>query len=183
MFTSFISCCAINLQSDISSTQKWTKQFYIYKKNTVNIYNWGNRILYDRPSAIETTLQNISKQSYQPVKMINISKQKRHAFFINISGDVVTLGTWKIPLQWRHNERDGVSNHQLTDCLLNRLFRRRSKKTSKLRVTGLCAGKFIGERHNEPVTRKMFSLWWEYLRSIRWLWDYFIFISLCLHLL
>ena len=24
------------------------------------------------------------------------------------------------------------------DCLLNRLFRRRSKKTSKLRVTGLC---------------------------------------------
>ena len=44
-------------------------------------------------------------------------------------------------LQWRHNERDGVSNHQLHDCLLNRLFRRRSKKTSKLRVTGRCAGK------------------------------------------
>ena len=28
-----------------------------------------------------------------------------------------------------------------TIVLLNRLFRRRSKKTSKLRVTGLCAGK------------------------------------------
>ena len=42
--------------------------------------------------------------------------------------------------QWRNNERDGVSNHQPHDCLLNRLFRRRSKKTSKLRVTGLCAG-------------------------------------------
>ena len=28
----------------------------------------------------------------------------------------------------------------LNDCLLNRLFRRRSKKTSKLRVSGLCAG-------------------------------------------
>ena len=27
------------------------------------------------------------------------------------------------------------------DCLLNRLFRRRSKKASKLRVTGICAGK------------------------------------------
>ena len=40
-------------------------------------------------------------------------------------------------LQWRHNEPDCVSNHQLHDCLLNRLFRRRSKKTSKLRVTGL----------------------------------------------
>ena len=42
-------------------------------------------------------------------------------------------------LQWRHNERDGVSNHQHLDCLLKRLFRRRSKKTSKPRVTGLCA--------------------------------------------
>ena len=26
-------------------------------------------------------------------------------------------------LQWRHNERDGVSNHRHLDCLLNRLFR------------------------------------------------------------
>ena len=31
---------------------------------------------------------------------------------------------------------DGVSNHQPYNCLLNRLLRRRSKKTSKLRVTG-----------------------------------------------
>ena len=42
-------------------------------------------------------------------------------------------------LQWRHNGRDSVSSHQPHDCLLNRLFRRRSKKPSKLRVTGLCA--------------------------------------------
>ena len=44
-----------------------------------------------------------------------------------------------------HNEHDGVSNHQLEDCLLNHLFRLRSKKTPKLRITGLCAG-------NSPVT-------------------------------
>ena len=49
------------------------------------------------------------------------------------------------PLQWRHNECDGVSNHRRFDCLLNRLFRwHRSKKTSKLRVTGFCEG-------NSPV--------------------------------
>ena len=48
------------------------------------------------------------------------------------------------PLQWRHNEHDGVSNHQPHDCLLNRLFRRRSKKTSNLRDTGLCAGNSPG---------------------------------------
>ena len=47
-------------------------------------------------------------------------------------------------LQCRHYGRDSVSNHQPHYCLLNRLFRRRSKKTSKLRVTGLCA-------ENSPV--------------------------------
>ena len=45
-----------------------------------------------------------------------------------------------ISLQWRHNSCDGVLNHHPYDCLLNRLFRRISKKTSKLRVTGLCEG-------------------------------------------
>ena len=62
-------------------------------------------------------------------------------------------------LQWRHNGRDSVSNHQHHDCLLNRLFRRISKKTSKLRVTGLCAGNSPGpvnSPHKWPVTRKMF---------------------------
>ena len=45
----------------------------------------------------------------------------------------------KCTLQWRYNEHDSVSNHQPHDCLLNRLFRHRSKKTPKLCVTGLCA--------------------------------------------
>ena len=34
-------------------------------------------------------------------------------------------------LQWHHNRRDGISNQQHLHCSLNRLFRRRSKKTSK----------------------------------------------------
>ena len=42
--------------------------------------------------------------------------------------------------QRRHNERDGVPNHLRLDCLLIRLFRRRSKKISELCVTGLCEG-------------------------------------------
>ena len=64
-------------------------------------------------------------------------------------------------LQWRHNGRDSVSDHQPHDCLLNRLFRRRSKKTSKLRVTGLCAGIHrwpFNSPHKWPVTRKYFHL-------------------------
>ena len=64
-----------------------------------------------------------------------------------------------IPLHWRHNEHNGVSNHQPHGCLLNRLIKRRSKKTSKLRVTGLCVGNSPGpvnSPHKGPVTRKMF---------------------------
>ena len=66
-------------------------------------------------------------------------------------------------LQWRRNERHGVSNHPHLDCLLSRLFRRTSKKTSKLRVIGLCEG-------NPPVTgwfptqrasnAESVSIWW-----------------------
>ena len=51
------------------------------------------------------------------------------------------------------------------DCLLNRLVRRRSKKTSKLLVTGLCVG-------NSPVTGEFpaqmannaenVSIWWRH---------------------
>ena len=66
-----------------------------------------------------------------------------------------------LPLHWRHNGHVGVSNHQPHGCLLNRLFRRRSKKTSKLRATGHCAGTSPGpvnSPHKGPVTRKMFPL-------------------------
>ena len=62
-------------------------------------------------------------------------------------------------LRWRHIGCDSVSDRQPHDCLLNRLFRRRSKKASKLRVTGLCAGNSPGNGefpHRWPVTRKMF---------------------------
>ena len=70
----------------------------------------------------------------------------------------VTLSSWRT-LRWRHNELHGVSDHQPHDCLLRLLFRRRSKKTSKLRVTGLCVGTSPGpvnSPHKGPVTRKMF---------------------------
>ena len=60
---------------------------------------------------------------------------------------------------------DVLSNHQPHDCFLNLLFRRRSKKTSKLHVTGFCEG-------NSPVTGEFpaqmasdaenVSIWWRY---------------------
>ena len=68
-----------------------------------------------------------------------------------------------IALQWRHNELD--SNHQPHDCLLNRLFRHRSKKTSKLRVTGLCEGNspVIGEFPTQRTSHaENVSIWWRH---------------------
>ena len=65
-----------------------------------------------------------------------------------------------ISLQWHHNGRTGVSNHQPHHCLLSRLFRRGSKKTSKPRATVLCARNspvtVEFPAHKWPVTRKMF---------------------------
>ena len=68
-------------------------------------------------------------------------------------------------LQWRHNERGGVTNHQPHDCLLNRLFRHRWKKASKPRVTGLCVGNspMTGEFHAQMASNaENFSIWWRH---------------------
>ena len=52
-----------------------------------------------------------------------ISKQS-----VNTNTHITVMSYWA---RWQ-------SNHRRLDCLLSRLFRRRSKKTSKLRITGLC---------------------------------------------
>ena len=68
-------------------------------------------------------------------------------------------------LRWRHNELDGVSDHQAHDCLLNRLFGRTSKKTSKLCVTGLCAGNSPGTGEfpaQMASNAENVSIWWRY---------------------
>ena len=79
--------------------------------------------------------------------------------------DDVIMIIWGFLLQWRHNGRDCISNHQPLDCLLNRLFRLRSKKTTKLRVTGLCAGnssvtgEFPAQR---AINAENVSIWWRH---------------------
>ena len=79
------------------------------------------------------------------------------------------INDYFLPLQWRHYGRDSVSNHQSPNCLLNRLFRRRSKKTSKLRVTGLCAGKSPGTgEFPAPMASyaENVSIWWRHHAKI-----------------
>ena len=66
---------------------------------------------------------------------------------------------------WQYPISNTGWNFYLNQCWLNGLFRRRSNKTSKLRVTGLCAG-------NSPVTGEFpaqmasnaenVSIWWRH---------------------
>ena len=96
----------------------------------------------------------------------------KHWFLINryeLKGDYVSKKDITIwcqlsfakyqALHWRHNELDGVSNHRRLCCLLNRLLRRISKKTSKLRVTGLVTGEFPPQRASNAENA---SIWWRH---------------------
>ena len=97
-------------------------------------------------------------------------------FSVIVTGSPAVVRLWSANaiginlLQWRHNKRSGIAKHQPHDCLVNCLFRRRSKKTSsKVRVTGFCAG-------NSPVTgefpaqkasnAKNVFIWWRSMRYV-----------------
>ena len=82
--------------------------------------------------------------------------------------DVVRLDfkcTIVITLRWRNNGRDSFSNHQPHHYLLNRLFRRWSKKTAKLHVTGLCVGNSPGTGEflaQSSSNAENVSTWWRH---------------------
>ena len=117
---------------------------------------------YDCPSAIEWILKNVGNNGRNK----NNNRTHQSAGIVLFPWHVLHTENGSLAtLQWRHDECDGVSNHQHHNCLLNRLFRRRSKKTSKLCVTGHCAG-------NSPVTGEFPSqrasnaeyifIWWRH---------------------
>ena len=109
-----------------------------------------------------------------------VGATEQHLFFAQSFSVYRALWIWHVSLQliclssmaviqktlkWRHNGYDGVSNHQPRDCLLNRLFRRGSKKTSKLRVIGLCAGNspLTGEFPAQmPSNAENAFIWWRF---------------------
>ena len=114
---------------DILNVKKW---------HNIN-YLWYITFIFDKC---------LNNHGWAAVKWERNAKESAHFFAKNFHyEDIVKRGPGNLnfPLKWRHNEFDGASNHQPHDCLLNRVFVCRSKKTSKLRVTGLCEG-------NLPVT-------------------------------
>ena len=82
--------------------------------------------------------------------------------------------------QWRHNERVDISYNRGLDCLLIRLFRRKSKRTSKLRVTGLCEGNSPGTGEfpaQRTSNAENVSIWWRHHENICWFEVWFVVIS------
>ena len=93
------------------------------------------------------------------IKFNGIFNTRNIAYFKTVLIRTRDIVNWVFSLQWRHNGCDGVSNKQRIDFLLSCLFMHRSKKTSKLRVTGLCEGNSPGpvkSPHKSPVTRKIY---------------------------
>ena len=134
----------------------WTStmnQIFVYEQDCyftwVFVVTMEPKLQYDiglrnRTNCIVFTWIAVKKNPKLQFYMLNVQPKWRLTFYIVVS--VITVRTrYKISLRWRHNGRDSVSNHQPHDCLLNRLFGRRSQKTWKLCVTGLCAGNSPGK--------------------------------------
>ena len=97
-------------------------------------------------------LSEVQWRDYAPVSFLQGESlyQERRSLYPDGAQIAHEITRNLVALHWRHNDHDHW---------VNRLFRRRSKKTSKLRVTGLCGGNSPGpvnSPHKWPVTRKMF---------------------------
>ena len=116
-----------------------------------------------------------------PAELLDLIWQKgsnRIVLFTDTSEkQVVWISLHILSLKGRHNGRDCVSNHHPHNCSLNRLFSHRSKKTSKFRVTGLCA-EFTSDRwipaqmasnaENVSIWRRRHAFGHFYIKLIIW---------------
>ena len=120
---------------------------YWYRRNHTNLYEWSIRTVEQNYSLV------ILSHSFVLSQWWCWWKQYKDRWCPVILGSSLPKA-----FQWRHNERHSVSNHRRLHCLLSCWFRRISKKTSKPRVTGLCAGNSPATDEfpvDMPVTRKM----------------------------
>ena len=118
---------------------------YLYYSRLLYLY-WNTRaIIHDFPGSGKVTMKDVGEIDLHHIRSKDKNARKH--------------------LLWHHNGRDGVSNHQPHECLLNRSFMRRSKKTSKLRATGLCVGNSpeIGEFPAQMASNaENVSIWWRH---------------------
>ena len=116
----------------------------------------GNELKTERGDLIK-----LDDYSLQTEKLVKYSKE-----YVKIypACNTFQFTSKLLQLRWRHNECDDISNHRRLDCLLNRLFRRRSKKTLKTRHWPLW-GEFTGDQwipRTKGQWRANVSIWWRH---------------------
>ena len=142
------------------TTQKWFLQPVFFVWNTF----WE----------IDGLVQDCSNSIANALKLLqSCAKTSRYLMTFVKPEQIIPVA-----LQWRHNERDGVSNQRCLGGLLNRLFRRRWKKTQSSASPPFVRGIHrwpVNSPHKGPVTRKCFHLmtssWcrkYSYLNADRW---------------
>ena len=114
-------------------------------------WKWYRKWLYFHTREITISCQILNVRSYTLYPPLLYSIQ-----YITVIGKISIQSILLfVALQWRNNGRGGVSNYQPHHCLLNRLFRRTSKKTSLACVRGIHRWT-VNSPHKWPVTRKFF---------------------------
>ena len=152
--------CSLELQGPLPTCQPWWHHGMERISTLLTLCEGNPLVTYRIPSQRVMILCHEEENPCEPIQ---------HSW----DSGAAWLHTEMCSLQWRHNEHNGISNHQLHDCLLNRLFRRRSEETSKLRVTGPCAGNWP-ETGEFPAQRASYaenvSIWWRHHVN-QWLID------------
>ena len=110
-------------------------------------YAWTGLCLHDccrcrGSKSVPDHRQPLSGVDYGVIRIIS------HALQLLNNLSPMEVGDPSVSLQWRHNGRDGASNHQPHKCLLNRLFKAQIKENIK------------APRH--------WPLWWEFTGD-RWI--------------
>ena len=149
---SFCGCCGYTFFLNFFNW--FVCLIHLHISGLLNWYCSYNMLFPSFPNASEVIVKGMVKYTCY----IATTKQIDYIYF-------------SFPFLWRYNGRDGVSNHQPHDCLLSRLFRRISKKTSKPRVTCLCAG-------NSPATGEFPSQMACYAENASIWWRHHAFFSL-----
>ena len=132
----------------------------IYKRHPIARPN-GQMNICEKIERVITAPHCTRKYELTKVHLFWFPKPVLQPFLTNI-----WLLKLQVPLQWCHNELDGVSNRRRLDSLLSSLFRRRSKGNPPVidgfpsQRTSNAENDFIWWRHNEIMTLPFQCFYW-----------------------
>ena len=100
-----------SLSVKLNHSFMWIPQVLTYDMSILVQVNWPGNKPSPEPDLTKIFGARMRPQDHDELIKVNDMSLWRH----------------QVTLRWRHNGRDCVSNHQPHNCLLNRLFERRSK--------------------------------------------------------